>query len=192
MGEDSLVKWIEIDSSGKIIGHFCALKMPEGDQYREVTDAFNGTVGMTLEWLDMENGGRVHPVSVLEEKGLVIDRRGVWYHKQTRQVRQVTVLNEVPGEEWTKEVPDPEDPYSLWDAESGSWIHDAKVEALDKFLERKAFLEQALAAGRDHVLDAFEQGVSYAELYPEEAEKRNELRTELNSLEAELQEITTA
>ena len=183
------MQWLEFDKEGKIIGHHCGKKMPEGKQYKEVTGAFNGTVGMTKEWLDLESGGRVLPLPQLIEKGLVTDKRGTWYHKQTRQIRNVTMLNEIPDEEWTQELPDHDDPYCIWSEKSGTWEHDSIAEEKYSVINRKMKIEKELADGTALVLNAYEEGIPFSKMYPGEKEKRDRMRKEINQLESRLLEL---
>jgi len=117
-----------------------------GPQWRQVPNDWGGSQGDKIEWLD--DGGRRVPDHKLIETGKRKDFRGPWHHKEKiGEVKFIQKLDEEPGEEYTKELPLPNEPFQKWDAKKQTFAVDTKRRA-------EADKEQKAAAKKSAIQDA--------------------------------------
>ena len=130
------MEYIKIEN-GQIAGHFCARELPEGKEFKEVTN-FNSYVGIDVKAIDFENGGCLKAVDVLISLGIVKDNRGVYYHKKTKLEFEIKELDiEIP-KNFTKLKPKQ---FDKWDG--SKWVEDfvMKAEYADALLRGKRSVE---------------------------------------------------
>lgn len=164
---------------------------PAGEQdWKEAPNDWGGNHGDKLEWFD-ENMRRI-PDPVLVEQGKLMDKRGVWYNKITRERTSIDNYDVDIGAEWTREEPLPNEPFQKWDEGEG-WIVDtekkeraekefslANIQAQIDDAERKIIRPlRAISRGRATKNDTDK----FNEL---DALIENELRPELDRLAREL------
>jgi hypothetical protein len=114
-----------------------------GSEWEKVPNDWNGHPGDDLAWFD--SGMRRIPDTELVRLGLRKDNRGIWYNKATGESKDVSGLDEEPGEDWTEQAPLENEPYQKWGGTS--WIVDTgakeKAEKNRRSAEKKAAIENA-------------------------------------------------
>jgi hypothetical protein len=164
-----------------------------GNAWTEVPNSFSGNHGDKADWFDA-NWLRI-PDDELVTQGKRIDKRGIWYNKETREEKQVIELDEEfeDEENWTLKKPLENETYQKWDEQENEWVVDTdkkeraeKEAALAKVKMRiedaeKRIIRPLRAINRNRAtqddLDTFDEYDTLIE---------NELRPELNRLETEL------
>jgi hypothetical protein len=116
------MEYIEI-KDGIIIGHYDALKVPKGNQYKAV-DIFNGYKGMKAAMID--DRGSVRPISDLIADGLVKDCRGKYWDKTTKQYHEISEYDQEPDPNWTDKQPSGM-PYEYWNGDDWTENPDEKA-----------------------------------------------------------------
>jgi len=81
--------------------------------------------GEKAEFFD-ENMRRI-PDEILIEQGKRIDRRGIWFNRETRETKRIHNIDEAIDEtEYTKDQPLENEPYQLFDRQKNKWVVDAE------------------------------------------------------------------
>jgi hypothetical protein len=160
---------------------------PPGPEWRQVPNDWGGNSGDDAAWLD-EAGRRV-PDARLVEEGKRRDNRGLWFRKQNAgETKRVYNLDEVPGEDWTREAPLENEAYQTWDEAAGSWAVDTeakeKAEKERRIAEKKAAITDAEARIQRSSL-ARQRGIATAE----DEQFFTNLNAEIDSLREELRKL---
>lgn len=94
-----------------------------------VPNNFGGNHGDHIDWFT-EDMIRI-PDEKLIEMGKRFDKRGQWYSKTILgRVREITGLDQNPGQEWTNKPPIANEPFQIWDEDSGQWVIDERTKSI--------------------------------------------------------------
>ena len=93
-----------------------------GENWQEVPNNFDGSHGDKVEWF---NNWRKMSDDELASKGLIINDKGVWYNKETREEKTIREYNEEINKMlFTRESPIENEPYQKFDEPKNKWVVD--------------------------------------------------------------------
>ena len=118
----------------------------DGDNWKKVPDNWQGSVGDMLDWFD-EHMRRI-PNEELVRQGKRIDKRGVWYNKETQEPKQIYGIDEnIDENAYTRDAPIENEPHQKFDRQKNRWVIDAEK-------KEKAEKEGRLGELKSRVADA--------------------------------------
>lgn len=159
---------------GKVDGHFSARTIPEGSEYKEVTN-FQGWVGCDAGMLNTD--GSMKTEDELISLGLIEDNRGDYYHTETKGKITIKQTGVKIPEKYTSLVPSQ---FDDWDG--SNWIENADKKA-EYEKNKKIYEAQNYLNSTDYkVIKAMEAGVTLEDLYPGEPATREEKRQIIRDL----------
>lgn len=144
----------------KIDGHFSSKKIPEGKEYRKVTN-FQGWIGCDLGILN-ENGS-LRPESELISDGFIKDNRGSYWNTESKQKISIKNLDVEVPEGFTKLEPEQ---FDDWDG--SKWVENLDKKKVYEDSLKISDAQQYLNSTDYKVIKAMEDGVTLDELYPGE------------------------
>jgi len=159
-----------------------------GSKWRKVPNDWKGNHNDDVTWFD-NNGYRI-PNSELIEKGIILDNRGRWYHKENvgESTQVYNLGDKAPGEEWTKEEPIKNKPYQKWDDIKNQFVIDInKKEECEKgnlVSEKKNAIQMAEQKIQRSLIAKISGKATKAD-----EDYFNKYSTEIESLRAELNQI---
>ena len=173
------------------IGEIRQQNKSPGENWQEVPNFFDGSHGDKVEWF---NNWRKMPDDELANRGLIINDKGVWYNKETREEKTIREYNEeIDKTLFTREKPVENEPYQKFDEQKNKWI-------VDTVKKERAKKEAALAGVQMEIEDTERKMIrSMRAIMQNRATEKdtnkfneydtlieNKLRPELEKLEAEL------
>lgn len=158
----------------KVFGHFSSKIMPEGKEYKKVTN-FRGWVGCDVGMLNED--GSLRPQSELITDGYIKDNRGYYWSIEDKRKISIKNLNVEIPEGFTKLEPKQ---FDDWDG--SKW-----VESVDKKKKHEDFIK--VSEARKYLfqtdyreLKSFREQKPLDELYPGETAIREEKRQIIRDL----------
>ena len=175
------------------IGEIRQQNKSPGEGWQEVPNFFDGSHGDKVEWF---NNWRKMSDDELADRGLIINDKGVWYNKETREEKPIREFNVgIDKTLFTKEKPIENEQFQKWDEQENEWI----VDTVKKKLAKK---EAELAEAKAEIAENEQKRLRsiLAELdgeADEEDEKYNlkyktrilELRVKIEELDTEIKNI---
>lgn len=178
MEERVIVEAIKIENE-IIVKHICSDKTP--DRYIEIPPGNNVVVGENINLYDTDFKHKT--TECLIEEGIVLDNRGTWWNKDTKEILDIQELDiDVDVSVWTKKRPPEDDQFSFWSQELDDWDHDDDQEKFFSFLVLRDEKLRELSATDYQVIKSIELGVPLDEMYPGASAARQSLRDEINTL----------
>jgi hypothetical protein len=163
--------------------------VPQGEEWEKVPDDWGGSSGDKLAWFDAAM--RRVPDADLVGRNIRKDNKGVWYNKNTREIKIIYGLDKEPGADWTKEKPVENEPYQKWDEAAGAWIADTeakeKAEKEQRIAEKKSAIQNAEQRIQRSLI-ALQSGTAT----DEDDKYFNQISAEIISLREELRQLLAA
>ena len=95
-----------------------------GENWKEVPENFDGSHGDKVEWF---NNWRKMSDDELANRGFIINDKGVWYNKETREEKPIREYGiEIDKTLFTLEKPIENEPFQLWDEQENKWVVDTE------------------------------------------------------------------
>lgn len=182
----------KIDDNGKMrVRETSNNKAKPLDGWKETTNReLYKNDGDPAEWFD---GDRRISDEELVKQGKRMDKRGLWYHKETRESARVFSLDEPIDEtQYTKEAPIEGEAYQLFDRQKNKWVVDEeKKERAEKESKLGRLKAEIAEAERKRLRSRFaiEDNVATEDDYKFNEKFKAEiavLRPQITKLEAEL------
>lgn len=164
---------------------------PDGEGWELVPNDFTGCPGEKIDRFDSVTKRRYTDAELVDQ-GKMIDKRGRWYNKETREEKIIRELDEdVDEDEFTRAAPIEGESYQLFDG--SQWIVDEEKKEIAEAETELFQVKSQVKELEDNALKKFmnlqlgidtEENEQYLEEYKSEIVS---LRSQVTSLEAELQ-----
>jgi hypothetical protein len=159
-----------------------------GPEWVKVPNDWGGHPEDKLDWFDADM--RRIPDIKLVADGKRIDDTGRWYSKtDAGESKDIYGLDEIAGEDWTREAPLSDEPYQKWDEASGSWVVDTKKKEIADLQNKIGALKSEISSRDWKIIKAQRLGKTVDDLYPGETEWYNLTVETINGFESQLDEL---